>query len=373
MGYAYLPKLKSGGLGRFWWIQWSQSGRVIRESTKTTEEAEARRMLAIREGEVAKGGRPIQPRMDHTTWEEAAQDLREHYEATGSRNLAEYDRRVIHLTRFFRGWRIANIDPAAVKRYTTARKGQGMKPATIRRELGTLTTLLKVAYENQKLARVPVVRKPAEGPARSGFFEAAEYAAVVARLPEDVQAALEIMRIYGWRKREALDLERRQLNLDAGTLRLDPGQTKTKEGRVVLLTPELLNALTAQVARVQAVEKRLGQIIPHLFPHLEGRLAGQQRGDFRKAWATACRAAGVVGRTRHDLRRTAVRTMEQQGIPRSVAMKLTGHRTENTYRRYAIVSDADLAAATAKLSGPIPHRINTFQTRSAVVTAKRTL
>jgi hypothetical protein len=65
--------------------------------------------------------------------------------------------------------------------------------------------------------------------------------------------------------------------------------------------------------------------------------------------------------------------LEQQGIPRSVAMKLTGHRTENTYRRYAIVSDADLAAATAKLSGPIPHRINTFQTRSAVVTAKRTL
>jgi len=30
--------------------------------------------------------------------------------------------------------------------------------------------------------------------------------------------------------------------------------------------------------------------------------------------------------------------MEQAGVPRSVAMKLTGHKTENVYRRYAIVS-----------------------------------
>jgi len=31
--------------------------------------------------------------------------------------------------------------------------------------------------------------------------------------------------------------------------------------------------------------------------------------------------------------------MEQAGVPRSVVMKLTGHRTENVYRRYAIVSE----------------------------------
>jgi hypothetical protein len=32
-----------------------------------------------------------------------------------------------------------------------------------------------------------------------------------------------------------------------------------------------------------------------------------------------------------------------------VAMKITGHKTEAVYRRYAIVSEADLAGATRRL------------------------
>jgi len=35
-------------------------------------------------------------------------------------------------------------------------------------------------------------------------------------------------------------------------------------------------------------------------------------------------------------------------------MKLTGHKTESIYRRYAIVSDADLQEATARLLDTFP-------------------
>jgi hypothetical protein len=55
-----------------------------------------------------------------------------------------------------------------------------------------------------------------------------------------------------------------------------------------------------------------------------------------KAFKTACTKAACPGRIPHDLRRTAVRNLERAGVPRSVAMKLTRHKTESVYGRYAI-------------------------------------
>ena len=46
--------------------------------------------------------------------------------------------------------------------------------------------------------------------------------------------------------------------------------------------------------------------------------------------------------------------MERRRVPHSVATKITGHKTESVYRRYAKVSDADLRAATCRLTGRTP-------------------
>lgn len=120
---------------------------------------EARRFLKVREGRAA-AGMPMLPRSERTRYEEAAADLKRHYQATGSRDLGEYERRVKHLDRIFSGRRLATIGQPDVDAYVVARQGQGMKPATIRRELGTLTKMLRLAYENGKLLRLPLVHKP---------------------------------------------------------------------------------------------------------------------------------------------------------------------------------------------------------------------
>ena len=51
----------------------------------------------------------------------------------------------------------------------------------------------------------------------------------------------------------------------------------------------------------------------------------------------------------HDLRRSAIRNMERAGMPRNVAMGITGHRTEAVYRRYDIVSEKDMKLAASRM------------------------
>ena len=55
----------------------------------------------------------------------------------------------------------------------------------------------------------------------------------------------------------------------------------------------------------------------------------------------------------YDRDAAVVRNLERAGVPRSVAMQITGHLTESVYRRYDIVSDADLTAAAKQLNAAI--------------------
>jgi len=335
-----------------WWIYYYVDGKRVRESARTEKKAEALRLLAIRTGAAAKG-EAIAPKLDRVRYEEARADLVAHYETTGCRDLTEATKRLNHLDPFFTGRRIATIGPALVTQYVQQRQGEKAANGTVNRETSMLSKMLRLAYRHGKLARIPLFDKLEEADPRSGFFEDDQFQAVAKRLPEDLKAACSVYHVYGWRKQEVLSRQRHHVDLAAGTLRLDPGETKNGEGRTIFLTPEVKALLAAQVERVKALEKRVGRIIPWLFPHLTGAktqsvgarhvaVVGEPIRDFRRKWETACKAAGVSGRLRHDLRRTAVRNMEQAGVPRSVAMKMTGHQTENVYRRYAIVSASDL-------------------------------
>lgn len=66
-------------------------------------------------------------------------------------------------------------------------------------------------------------------------------------------------------------------------------------------------------------------------------------------WLTAIEGRAGSAKTT-TVSAIAVRNLERAGVPRSAAMKLTGHKTEAVYRRYAITDAAMLQEAAAKLA-----------------------
>jgi integrase len=351
MGCIYRPR-KSPYL----WIKYYVNGRAQYESTKTDKMKVAEQILKEK-------------------YEDAAEDLKTHYRTTGCRNTEEAGWRFDHLAAYFKGYRLATIGAAEVTKYIALRQEHGASNGTINRELAVLGRMLRLAYEHGKLLRVPVIHKLKEASPRSGFFERDAYEKVRQHLRPDLQCAAAIEYELGWRcQSEVLTLERNQVNLAEGTIRLKPGSTKNDEGRVAYLPEGLKAEIAEQLERVRELEAKTESVIPYLFPHFKnGRRykKGQRIEDFKKAWATACVGAGfyreekrtrknrkgkleevtvkVPTMLRHDFRRTAVRNLVNAGVPERVAMKVTGHKTRAVFDRYHIVSPSDLQEAARRL------------------------
>jgi integrase len=136
------------------------------------------------------------------------------------------------------------------------------------------------------------------------------------------------------------------VDLEAGTIRLEPGTTKNEEGREIPFRalPELDHLIEVQRTYTDAVERDRKMIVTHVFHR-----SGDPIGCIRGAWDAACRRAGQEGAWFHDLRRTAVRNLERAGVSRSVAMKITGHKTESVYRRYAITDRKSIEEGLEKV------------------------
>jgi hypothetical protein len=169
-----------------WWVKYYVNGKAVRESTETEKETEAKRFLKTKEGDAATG-RPVLPRVDRTLYDEASADLRTHYKTTGDRDIVEAEKRLKHFDGFSRSWRISRIDPDDATRYIAARQAENAANGTINRDLAVLGRMLKLAYENGKLLRLPIIRKLKEAAPRSGFFERSQFEAVKRHLRPDLQ------------------------------------------------------------------------------------------------------------------------------------------------------------------------------------------
>jgi integrase len=337
-----------------WWVAYRVGGKLVRESAKTTVKAEAERFLR-RRLEAAGSGR-IGPEAHRTTLATLGRILADDYAVNG-REPKRAEQLFRPLLAYFKPEAAArSLTTDRLRAFQADQIGKGRKPATINRYFAGLRRAFYLAQESGRVEAVPKFPMLSEKDyVRKGFVERAQHDAILAKAVDWLRPVLTFFYLTGWRRSEALRLEWRQVDLDAGVIRLEPGTTKNKSGRTLPFhtLPELRDALKAQRELTEKMEREQGAIIPWVFhasgaPLVDGK--GHPRPLVYEAWRAATTAAGLPGRLLHDFRRSCVRNMERAGVSRSVAMQITGHKTESVYRRYAIVSEADIAEGLAKVA-----------------------
>ena len=338
---------KHGKLLKVWWLRFTApGGRRVRESSGTTVKSKAIEKLNVRLEEIA-SGRFIGPEAERVTFEDLMTALEQSYQLAGRRSLKRVRQARAQLARRFGGCRAMQITAAALSDYAMARRAKGAAPASAKYELAMLRRAFTLAVRQGRLATRPAFPTIQVENARTGFFEVTDLEAVVKQLPEPLREVARFAYHTGWRSGEIRGLRWADVDWSAGTVRLDGKSTKNAEGRTFPFhaLPALKSVLERQRSYSEAAQKRTGQIIPWVF-HRDGKPIRSMYA----AWRSACERAGVPGRLLHDFRRTAVRNLERAAVPRSIAMQLTGHKTEAVYRRYAIVVERDLAEGVAKLA-----------------------
>jgi len=354
--------------GQTWWIQYWRRGRQIRESSKSNQREEAEKLLARRMKEIwaeRSGMAAFAPRAEKIYIDELLDELEQNYKLEGGRAFPQFLSHLKPIREAFADLRAVNLTVKMVNKYREQRLEDGKAPATINRETSLLTEAFRLAKSRDEIVRVPVFGKLKEHNVRQGFFEQFEFDAVVAHLPGYLQDFARFAHLCAWRKGQIRKLTWLDVDRMNQVIIARASNVKNEHDHKLTLEGELAEIVERRWA-AREYDRPEGRMVSKYVFHREGRPVG----DFRKAWATACAAAGIVkpkldkagnpvmkvvdgkeqpvmepARLFHDLRRTGVRNMVRAGVREGVAMAISGHRTRAVFDRYNITSEDDLRQA----------------------------
>lgn len=389
LGRLYLR----GGPSGIWWFAIGIGGEKIRISTKMRGGVPGRPPREVelwRARKLAELGRSGQAglKSDVVTVSDICDMLETRYEAEGRKCLVNARNRLKKIRASLGPWKANELKADRLLEYAVKRKQSGAAVATVNLELRLLARAYRVAIDAGRLLYAPKVPHLPGANIRRNHVPDAILDVIRANLPSELSDVVWFLRLSGWRLQEALRLEWRRVDFGEQVIRLET--SKTGEPRVLSFRSytdlrELLERRGAgrwslhqqrsegrcrephhygpHPTNRAASEPSLAEtehITPYVFTMSDGRTIPTSTLQYK--YRAAAAKAGMPGATLHDLRRSMVRAMDRAGVPRSVAMSITGHKSEAVYRQYGLF---DASMQDAALSNLKPdNTVEVFQKKS---------
>jgi integrase len=243
-----------------------------------------------------------------------------------------------------------DIKPSMIERYREERSKQTVynnerackhkvSPATINKEVSILKRMFNLAIREDLAAKNPcwkVGRLP-ENNERKRILSKVELDKLVDGLPQHASDIVLTAYFTGMRAGEIFDLTWNKVNLEEGYIELEPEDTKTKNPRRVYFNDVVLEIFT-RLDKVRYLNHK------NVFTY-----KGEPIKSIKTCLKNACQEVGIEDFRFHDLRHTFNTMMRKAGVPKSVIMHLTGHKTNAMFDRYNTVDEEDAKDALQKL------------------------
>jgi integrase len=210
-----------------------------------------------------------------------------------------------------------------------------VSPATVNRHLQFLQAVINRASDAWD-AKIPAIKWRVhmlkEPPARDRWLTAGEINQLVMEADDYLKGPLVFTLLTGVRQRNCLDLNWREVDLEAGVINMI---VKGNRRQLIHISPSLHNLLVK------------------LEPRSEGLVFtknGNPITSVRSNFMSACSRAGITDFRWHDLRHTFATWLMRSGANLSVVRDALGHAEIKTTMRYAHHSRQELSQAMNRMN-----------------------
>jgi len=311
--------------GRIWWFRISVRGKLIRESTGTEDKKLAKRVYDKVKGQIAEG------KWFQRLPERSFQEMMEKFLDEHGSKKASYSTSMGHvknMTAFFGNCSLFQITPRLINEYKNKRHSDGVKSATINRELATLKKAFNLALkewewiESNPVSRVSM--EP-EDNKRDRWLTLHEEERLLKACPHWLREIVIFAINTGMRLSEILELSWEAVDFFRKTVTVF--RSKNNERRTIPLNGAAIELLKSK-AKVRLIKTNLVFYSPRVHKLLWKR-------NVSWVFQTVTRRAGINDFRFHDLRHNFATRLVQAGVDLYKVQKLLGHKSPSMTQRYA--------------------------------------